>query len=93
VGAGLSVRPRFHQRHQAVRLNRARAHRQYANAETGTDATWRDYMSGLPMGRAANVDEVADAIAFLVSERASYISGTVLTIDGGHGSRGGSFTK
>ena len=64
-----------------------------ARAETGTDATLRDYMSGLPMGRAANVDEVADAIAFLVSERASYISGTVLTIDGGHGSRGGSFTK
>jgi NAD(P)-dependent dehydrogenase (short-subunit alcohol dehydrogenase family) len=32
-------------------------------------------------------------VTFLVSDRASYVSGTVLTVDGGHGSRGGSFSK
>ena len=64
-----------------------------ARDETGTEDGWRDYLAGMPMGRAANVTEVADVVTFLVSDRASYISGTVLTVDGGHGSRGGSFAK
>lgn len=36
-----------------------------------------------PLGRFAQVDEVAQGIAFLLSDAASYISGTVLEIDGG----------
>lgn len=45
------------------------------------------------MGRAATVPEVADVIAFLCSPKASYVSGTILTVDGGMGSRGGSFSR
>jgi len=37
-----------------------------------------------PMGRLAHVQEIADGIAFLASERASYITGTALTVDGGY---------
>jgi 3-oxoacyl-[acyl-carrier protein] reductase len=37
----------------------------------------------VPSGRAAKPDEIAAAIAFLASEEASYVNGTVLTVDGG----------
>ena len=36
----------------------------------------------IPMGRIARPEEVADAVVYLASERASYISGVVLTMDG-----------
>lgn len=36
-----------------------------------------------PLGRAAEPDEIAEAAAWLLSDRASYITGTVLPIDGG----------
>ena len=37
----------------------------------------------IPMGRAASADEIADAIVFLASERASYLNGAVVPVDGG----------
>lgn len=37
----------------------------------------------IPLGRFGTVEDVANAIAFLVSEEASYITGQVLQVDGG----------
>ena len=37
----------------------------------------------LPIGRLGSPQEVADAIVFLASERASYINGVSLAVDGG----------
>lgn len=37
----------------------------------------------VPVGRLARVQEVADAVAFLMSERNTYITGQVLAVDGG----------
>lgn len=37
----------------------------------------------LPWGRFGTVDEVADVVAFLVSERASWVVGTSVVVDGG----------
>lgn len=37
----------------------------------------------LPWGRLGTVDEVADVVAFLVSERASWVVGTCVVVDGG----------
>ncbi|MGH1361599.1 MAG: SDR family oxidoreductase [Burkholderiaceae bacterium] len=38
---------------------------------------------GLPMGRGGTAQEVADAIVFLISPAASYVSGTLMDIAGG----------
>jgi 3-oxoacyl-[acyl-carrier protein] reductase len=40
-------------------------------------------VSGRPIGRFAEVGEIADAIVFLCSERASYVSGSAWSVDGG----------
>lgn len=38
----------------------------------------------IPMGRLANVDDIANGVAFLVSEKAGFITGQALYIDGGY---------
>lgn len=42
-----------------------------------------DGLGGIPLGRPAKPEEVANLIAFLVSDRAASITGTEYTIDGG----------
>jgi 3-oxoacyl-[acyl-carrier protein] reductase len=39
--------------------------------------------SGRPIGRLAEVAEIADAIVFLCSDRASYVAGSAWSVDGG----------
>jgi 3-oxoacyl-[acyl-carrier protein] reductase len=39
--------------------------------------------AGRPIGRFAEVSEIADAIVFLCSERASYVAGAAWSVDGG----------
>ena len=65
-----------------VTLMKTRAEREFGDA-----GRWQDYLKKLPLGRAAKAEEVADLVAFLASDRASYISGTVYNIDGGLGAR------
>ena len=39
-------------------------------------------LAALPMGRAAEPEEVADLVVFAASARASYLSGAVIALDG-----------
>ena len=55
---------------------------------TGDPDRWSELTKPLPFGRAARPDEVADMVAFAVSDRASFVSGTILTVDGGVAYRG-----
>ncbi|XEU17893.1 SDR family oxidoreductase (plasmid) [Tistrella mobilis] len=42
-----------------------------------------DALGGIPIGRPARPDEIAETIAFLASDRASAIHGAEITVDGG----------
>ncbi len=53
------------------------------NPDTGDFADAQK--SGIALGRFGSPDEIAAGVVFLASDEASYVSGTVLTIDGGLG--------
>ena len=49
----------------------------------GDESRYQEFAANFPMGRAAKPQEIADAMAFLASERSAYTSGVIFTIDGG----------
>jgi NAD(P)-dependent dehydrogenase (short-subunit alcohol dehydrogenase family) len=47
------------------------------------DAAARERLSRTPLGRIGEPDDIAEAVLFLVSESASFVTGAELTVDGG----------
>lgn len=54
----------------------------------GDESRWQELFKQYPGGRPASAEEVADLMVFLASPRAGYITGTIVTIDGGTAARG-----
>ena len=74
------VRHRGHPRQRDLPgVHRDRAHRRDRARPSGS----RTSSGGCPLKRAGQPEEVAELAAFLASDRAAYISGAVIPIDGG----------
>jgi 3-oxoacyl-[acyl-carrier protein] reductase len=69
-GATLSDRHLAHVKERALR-------------RLGDAERWPELEAKNPSGRTSRVEEIADAVAFLASDRASHIAGEILRIDGG----------
>ncbi len=86
IGAGatnhgvrvLGVNPTATRTDRIITLSKARA-----KTTLGDESRWEELLTNMPFGRIAEVAEVADVVLFCASERASYLSGTVIDIDGG----------
>ncbi|MFO1035888.1 MAG: SDR family oxidoreductase [Geminicoccaceae bacterium] len=65
-----------------VKLLKTRARDWY-----GDESRWEELTQRYPLKRAATVQEVVDTMVFLASPRCTYMSGTIVTIDGGISSR------
>lgn len=62
-----------------------------AQDRTGSADNWRDLFKPLPFARGCAPQEIGAMIAFLASERCSYNSGSVVTIDAGLSARSVNF--
>ena len=60
-----------------------------SNALRESASIYNDYRANMPMQRHGQPDDVAHAIAFYLSDASSWVTGTILPVDGGHHLRRG----
>lgn len=78
----LTVSPGWIQTEAAMRMMERLAESSGDTIESATQQVMNS-LGGIPMGRPAKPEEVAELVGFLVSPRANYLSGTEYVIDGG----------
>ena len=74
----LGVNPTATRTDRIITLTKARA-----KTTLGDESRWEELLANMPFGRIAETEEVADVVVYCASDRASYLSGTVIDIDGG----------
>lgn len=78
----MTIAPGFIETKAAERLIKRLAEKAGTDFDTARQELM-DSLGGIPMRRPGCPEEVAELVAFLVSDRASYITGTEYVIDGG----------
>ena len=58
-----------------------------AEKSFGDRTRWLELVKNPPMGRVARPEEIGDVVVFLASPRASFVSGTIVTVDAGRAAR------
>jgi 3-oxoacyl-[acyl-carrier protein] reductase len=53
------------------------------DAKTTPEEYEKEYIKAIPAGRLGSPEEFADVVCFLASERASYVTGSTICVDGG----------
>ena len=62
---------------------RAQAYGRGWDVNTDPEKFFQNYKTSIPLGRPGHLNEVADLVCFLISERASYITGVTIPVSGG----------
>ncbi|HEB74623.1 MAG TPA: SDR family oxidoreductase, partial [Candidatus Desulfofervidus auxilii] len=51
---------------------------------TQSKEIFKNWEEKIPLGRLASPEEIANLVVFLASERASYLTGNIIQVDGGY---------
>lgn len=79
----VGVSPGATRTERIVQLSKSRAKTRF-----GDESRWEEMLKGLPLGRPAEPEEIADLVVFCAGPRGGYLSGTTIDADGGAQSRG-----
>lgn len=55
----------------------------FIDTEMTEDLDLTEYLKNVPLNRAGHIEDVAHVVSFLLSEKASYITGQTINVDGG----------
>lgn len=58
--------------------------KRYIKDAPDKEAAKKEFTADIPMGRMGKPEEVAELAAFLASDKSSYLTGSVITVDGGY---------
>jgi NAD(P)-dependent dehydrogenase (short-subunit alcohol dehydrogenase family) len=65
------------------RIKSGQHERRYTKAGISAEQYYAESAKGIPMGRVGEAEEVGNVITFLVSDAASYVTGSSINLDGG----------